>query len=116
MRDVVVTAYLTKRLSTTPRSTVGTNRRSALSAFCHGTVAARRTCIAVAIHMLDLAVGNHSRRSMLSQFSKQYTDAFTGQFEFLNLLGSRIVLFVKLRLQSNESAQFIAYLCPVGYH
>ena len=87
---VVIAAYFTKRLSATPRTTVGT--------LCNGTITARRTDVAVAIHMLDLAVGNHSRRSMLSQFSKQYTDAFTGQFEFLNLLGSRIALFVKLRL------------------
>jgi hypothetical protein len=35
------------------------HRRTSVSAFCHGTVAARRTCIAVAVHMLDLAVGVH---------------------------------------------------------
>ena len=50
-------------------------------------------------HCIRVRFGSRrSRRSILRQFSKQYADASASPFEFLNLLGSRIALFVELCL------------------
>ena len=95
---MVLVALAAEGIATALRTAVIADRHSAVSAFGYGRLTAWHTCVSTTGYVLDLAVGNHSRRSILRQFSKQYTDAFTGQFEFLNLLGSRIALFVKLRL------------------
>jgi hypothetical protein len=60
MSHVVITAHFTERLPTAPRSTVSTNGSSAVSTLCNGTVRARCACVAVAIHMFDLAVEIHA--------------------------------------------------------
>ena len=63
---MVVATRLTERLAAAPRSTVSANRHSAVSAFGHSTVIARRTYVAVAIHMDDLAVLAHAAFLSLS--------------------------------------------------
>jgi hypothetical protein len=54
---VVVVARLTERISATFQPTVGTDRRRAISASCHGRLAARRTCVTVTGYVFDLAKG-----------------------------------------------------------
>jgi hypothetical protein len=80
---VVITANFTERPPATPRSTVATNRSPALSALSHGTIATRRTYIAVTSHVLDLAKGIHRSRGLirLLQLSKEFADALTGPFK-----------------------------------
>jgi hypothetical protein len=65
-RYVVVTAFFAERLPAAPCATVGANRRSAIGAFGHSVIVARRTYVAFAIHMLDLAVSVHAALLSLS--------------------------------------------------
>ena len=73
MRDVIVAAYFTKRLSAAPRTTVRTNRRSAVCAFRDSRVAARRTYVAITVFMLNLTVDVASATYEHDTKSKQST-------------------------------------------
>jgi len=56
---VVITAPLTVGLPTTPHATVGTISHAAVSASGNGPIATRTSNVAIAAHVLDLAVGVH---------------------------------------------------------
>ena len=54
---VVVVARFTERIATTLQSTVQTDRRPAISASCHGSLAAGHTGVTVSGCVFDLAKG-----------------------------------------------------------
>jgi len=60
MRDVVITTYFAKGLPTAPRTTIRANCNSAVSTLGYSPIATRRTDVAVASYMLDLAVPVHA--------------------------------------------------------
>jgi hypothetical protein len=115
---VVITANFTEGLPATPHSTLAANRSPALRTLGHGTIATGHTYIAVASHMLDLAKGIHRSRGLvrLFQLSKEFADALTSPFKFLNFSGGWVALLEKLCLSSYESAQFDADLGSVVCH
>ena len=59
--------------------------------------------------------GNSRRLVQLRQLSKQFAGASARPFKSSNFIWRRIALLIKLRLQSNQAAQFCTDLHFVGY-
>src|SRR5882724_3877475 len=63
MSRVIVVAEFAERISAAFRATVGTDRRPAVTALGHGSLAAWRPNVAVTGYILDLAIGAHAALS-----------------------------------------------------
>ena len=92
----------------------GCNKKSA-NPYCQSRLGFFRHLVASTRRTSSAWLGNSRRFIQLRQLNEQFTDAFARLFELLKFSGRRIALLVKLRLQSNQSAQFCTDLHFVGY-
>jgi hypothetical protein len=99
LSDVVVIAHTAERIPAALCTTVGTDRKPAVTALRHGRLA-RHTYVAITGYVFDLTELGHgyAALSRCANSAKSFADAFTSQFKFLKVGRSWIALLKESRL------------------